>query len=166
MEFDVRSDHPSVAETDHVPGESGQNGNTFTSEQEMQEIAGPWPMQRLVEIWNGLPRVRPVRKFENRKIAMARIWRAMQGNEELRTQAVASRGATVRSRIAFREGSKAAQVCSLLSHAEGATLNQIRAVTGWQAHTVRGFISRTLRKQGRKVRSFRKNGERVYRLKS
>jgi hypothetical protein len=50
-----------------------------------------------------------------------------------------------------------------LSRPEGATLNQIRSATGWQAHTVRGFISRNLSKQGRKVRSF--EGERVYRLK-
>ena len=40
-------------------------------------------------------------------------------------------------------------------------VRQIRSETGWQAHTVRGFISRNLSKQGRKVRSF----ERVYRLK-
>jgi hypothetical protein len=35
----------------------------------------------------------------------------------------------------------------------------------WQAHTVRGFISRNLSK-GRKVRSFEREGERVYHLKS
>ena len=61
---------------------------------------------------------------------------------------------------------KAAEVCTLLHRPEGATLGEIRTATGWQAHTVRGFISRTLRKQGGRVRSFRKNGERVYRLKS
>jgi hypothetical protein len=31
---------------------------------------------------------------------------------------------------------------------------------------VRGFISRNLGKQGRRVRSFEKNGERVYRVKA
>jgi hypothetical protein len=66
----------------------------------------------------------------------------------------------------FREGSKAAQVCTLLARPQGATLNEIRDHTGWQAHTVRGFISRNLAKQGRKVRSFEREGERVYRLKS
>ena len=48
---------------------------------------------------------------------------------------------------------------------EGATLEGICSATGWQAHTVRGFISRALRSQGRRVRSYRKDGERVYRLK-
>ena len=61
--------------------------------------------------------------------------------------------------------SKAAQVCTLLCRPEGATLNEIRSETGWQAHTVRGFISRNLSKEGRKVRSFEREGERVYRLK-
>jgi hypothetical protein len=54
----------------------------------------------------------------------------------------------------------------LLSRPQGASLNEIRSETGWQAHTVRGFISRNLSKQGRKVRSFEREGERVYRLKS
>jgi uncharacterized protein DUF3489 len=43
---------------------------------------------------------------------------------------------------------------TLLSRPEGATLNEIQNETGWQVHTVRGFISRSLSKQSRKVRSF------------
>ena len=65
----------------------------------------------------------------------------------------------------FREGSKAAQVYTLLLRPEGATLNEIRNQTGWQAHTVRGFISRNLTKQSRNVRSFERDGERAYRVK-
>src|SRR5947209_7942259 len=53
------------------------DGPAFASENEFQEIAGRWPMQRLVAIWNGLPGLEPVRRFENRRIAMARIWRAL-----------------------------------------------------------------------------------------
>jgi hypothetical protein len=53
-----------------------------------------------------------------------------------------------------------------LARPQGATLNEIRNETGWQAHTVRGFISRNLSKQGRKVRSFERAGERVYHLKA
>ena len=65
----------------------------------------------------------------------------------------------------FREGSKAAQVSTLLCRPEGATLNEIRSQTEWQTHTVRGFISRNLSKRSRKVRSFERDGERVYRVK-
>jgi len=38
--------------------------------------------------------------------------------------------------------------------------------TGWQSHSVRGFISGTLGKKiGLRVRSFQRNGERVYVVK-
>jgi hypothetical protein len=39
--------------------------------------------------------------------------------------------------------------------------------TGWQAHSVRGFISGQLgKKMGLRVRSFERDGERVYAIKS
>ena len=38
--------------------------------------------------------------------------------------------------------------------------------TGWQAHSVRGFVSGHLRKKlGLRVKSFQRNGERVYSLR-
>jgi uncharacterized protein DUF3489 len=147
------------------PEEGDAGGRTFASEQELQQLAGGWPMKRLTEIWNRLPGAPSVQKFENRRIAIARIWRAIAGPSKPTGRAVPSRKMASK-RVAFREGSKAAQVCSLLSRPEGATLNEIRSATGWQAHTVRGFISRNLAKQGRRVRSFEKNGERVYRVKA
>jgi hypothetical protein len=35
--------------------------------------------QRLVEVWNSLPGVKPLTKFTNRKVATGRIWKAIQG---------------------------------------------------------------------------------------
>jgi Protein of unknown function (DUF3489) len=149
---------------EHEPADSNAGGSTFASEQEFEELASEWPMKRLVEIWNRLPGLEPVARFTDRKAAIRRIWRALQPQAEApgKTARVKSQG---RHRPVFREGSKAAQVCTLLCRPEGASLNEIRNQTGWQAHTVRGFISRTLSKQGRKVRSFERDGERVYRLK-
>src|SRR4051794_19178370 len=69
-------------------------------------------------------------------------------------------------KVRFREGSKAAQVYALLCRPEGATVGQIQSLTGWQRHSVRGFLSASVRKQGRSVRSFERGGERVYRVKS
>jgi hypothetical protein len=43
--------------------------------------------------------------------------------------------------------SKQARLISLLRSASGATLEQMMALTGWQAHTVRGAISGVLRKR-------------------
>ena len=51
-----------------------------------------------------------------------------------------------------REGSKKAEVVDLMRRKQGATLREIMKATGWQAHTVRGFVSGTLiKKQGLKV---------------
>jgi hypothetical protein len=166
MRFEITSDDHIVSITDDSQAGADGHRTAFESEQELHEIGGAWSMKRLIAIWNNLPGVRPVEKFENRTIAIARIWRAIQPEAEQRGETVARpTRARLSSGIAFREGSKAAQVCTLLHRPEGATLDEIRSATGWQAHTVRGFISRTLRKQGRRVRSFRKDGERVYRLK-
>jgi hypothetical protein len=144
--------------------ETDGGSSSFASEPELQEMAGEWPMKRLIEIWNRLPGVEPVTRFTDRKTAIRRIWRAIQPQTDKGAK-TARRASSTRHRPVFREGSKAAQVCSLLSRPQGATLNEIRSETGWQAHTVRGFISRNLSKPRRKVCSFEREGERVYRLK-
>ena len=65
---------------------------------------------------------------------------------------------------ATRTGSKTAQVIALLEKPKGATLADLMKATGWQAHSVRGFISGTLgKKMGLKIASSKSNdGERVY----
>ncbi|MBF0153243.1 MAG: DUF3489 domain-containing protein [Magnetococcales bacterium] len=50
-----------------------------------------------------------------------------------------------------RENSKQAQVIGLLKRPEGATTAQIAAVTGWQNHTIRGFISIAKKKLGLEI---------------
>ena len=66
-----------------------------------------------------------------------------------------------------REGSKTAQILDLLKRSGGATLAEIMKATGWQAHSVRGFISGTLRKKlGLAVTSAKgEDGERNYSVK-
>ena len=44
-------------------------------------------------------------------------------------------------------GSKTALVISLLEKSKGASLAELMKATGWQAHSVRGFLSGTLRKK-------------------
>lgn len=63
-----------------------------------------------------------------------------------------------------REGSKKARVLALLGRPKGATLAEIMKATGWQAHSVRGFISGALgTKMGITVESTkREDGEKVY----
>ena len=54
----------------------------------------------------------------------------------------------------------------MLRQPEGATIAQVIAATGWQAHTVRGAISGALKKKRGLVVTSEKSesGERVYRI--
>ena len=65
-----------------------------------------------------------------------------------------------------RHRSKTAKVLDLLKRPAGVTLKELTKVTGWQAHSVRGFLSGTIgKKMGTPVESFQRvDGERAYRL--
>jgi Protein of unknown function (DUF3489) len=52
--------------------------DTFASLQELAELAAGWPAERLVDIWNSLPGVTPVKKFKDRTTAATRIWKSIQ----------------------------------------------------------------------------------------
>jgi len=67
-----------------------------------------------------------------------------------------------------RPGSKAAKVLGLLRRSDGASLKELMKATGWQAHSVRGFLSGALGKKiGLTVTSTKLAGEeRCYSVKS
>ena len=67
-----------------------------------------------------------------------------------------------------RAGSKKAAVITMLKRPKGATLDDLVKATGWQAHSVRGFLSGSLRKAlGLNVKSSKSSdGQRVYQLKA
>jgi hypothetical protein len=74
-------------------------------------------------------------------------------------------GQKAKPKTAAREGTtKKETVLALLRRPQGATLAELQKATGWQSHSVRGFLSGALRKNmGLKVKSGkRENGERVY----
>lgn len=63
-------------------------------------------------------------------------------------------------------GSKTAKVVELLKRPGGATGADLMKATGWQAHSVRAFISAVIgRRMGLKVRSEVDEGQRRYSLK-
>jgi hypothetical protein len=156
--------------------ESGGETETFGTLQELTALAAKWSAARLVEIWSSLPGVQPVRRFTNRQAATTRIWKALQrrgpsGDEKT------GRVATKRPRVARKApraarkerggNSKTSRVIALLRRPQGATLQAIMKTTGWQTHSVRGFISGKLKKKlGLKVRSVKREGKRVYSIKS
>jgi hypothetical protein len=67
-----------------------------------------------------------------------------------------------------REGSKTSQILDLLKRPGGVSSKELMEMTGWQPHSVRGFLSGTVgRKLGLTVVSTKgENGERNYSIKS
>src|ERR1700682_3688514 len=121
----------------------------FTIESELAQLAPQWPAARLIEVWNSIPGLAPVRKFTSRKTAVARIWKAAQSlvsgpnAPDVRTKPAKSRKRPTPKAKAHtaRDGSKKADIIRLLERAKGATLEELMEATGWQAHFRGGVIS-------------------------
>jgi hypothetical protein len=64
--------------TAHGSQQEAGEGEAFGSQLELADLAATWPAARLIEVWNGIPGLTPVKKFTNRKSAVARIWKAIQ----------------------------------------------------------------------------------------
>jgi len=157
----------------------------FTSEKELAKLVANLPIDRLVEIWNsfaGAPPfgdLKPVKKFTDRKTAVARIWKAVQAltptpapqaapaaPKKVKTTKEAKPKGDATGPKGAREGSKKAIVLDMLRRPEGATLGDIQAATGWQAHSVRGFLSGSIgKKMGLTIESLKTTeGTRAYRV--
>ena len=172
---------------------------TFTSQKELAKQTAKWPIARLAEIWNSFAGVvpfdelKPVKKFTDRKVAVNRIWQAIQklapaaeeGAKGAPEAAAASKDAspkkgakkaargakeakpkTARDTAAPREGSKKQIVLDLLRRKGGATMAEIAEATDWQNHSIRGFISGNLvKKMGLAVESSKNEaGDRTYHI--
>ena len=55
-----------------------QTGESFGSEEEWHRLTADWPTSRLLDTWNSIPGFTPVKRFQDRKTATARIWKAIQ----------------------------------------------------------------------------------------
>jgi hypothetical protein len=67
-----------------------------------------------------------------------------------------------------RDGSKTATILDLLKRKDGVTLKELMKVSGWQAHSVRGFLSGTVGKKLVLAVTSTKgdDGERTYSVKA
>jgi hypothetical protein len=169
--------------TAHVTGQEAEavaGTERFATEAELNQLATKWPDARPTEIYNTLPGVTAVTAFKSRKAAVARIWKAIKGLGEPR--AATSRNVAPRKpRVApakaksskkttppkkAAKAAKKAKVLDLLKRPGGATLKELMKATGWQSHSVRGFLSGTIgKKMGLTLNSSKgENGDRNYKL--
>jgi hypothetical protein len=175
--------HPTAQEAESVLG-----AERFATAAAFTGLAAHWPSARLIEIWNSLPGATAITKFKDRKTAVTRIWNAIQSlGEPVATQgarkphvapvkAESPRNATpskpkpktAPKSNGTRQGTKAEEILYLLKRPDGASLKEIMKATGWQAHSVRGFISGTLRKKMSLtvVSTKTEGGERNYSIKA
>jgi hypothetical protein len=156
--FIIDSDNNITAYVSAAAAEACSTGGarTTTSESDLEELASGWPAARLTVLWNTLPGVTPVKRFTDRTTAVRRIWNAIQRLDP----------APELTSTARHPASKKAQVLDLLGRPGGATLDEIMAVVPWQAHTVRGFLSGTVRKRMglSLISSRRAGGQRAYHI--
>jgi hypothetical protein len=93
---------------------------------------------------------KPAKKTANAKPAKA----------TKKTAAPAQKGAKTGER-----SNKKTEVVAMMERAKGATLAEIMEATGWQKHTVRGFVSILGSKGGRMIESAKNSaGERTYKI--
>jgi hypothetical protein len=76
----------------------------------------------------------------------------------------AAKPAPAREASTPRAESKGAKILEMIGRAKDATLAEIMKATGWQAHSLRGFLSTAAKKHNLKIESSKNDtGERVYR---
>ncbi len=159
----------------------------FFSKKELAKLIADWPISRLIDAWNSFAGVapfdelKPIKKFTYRKVAVARIWAAVQrlsaeaGNPAANVAPAKGKGkkspANAPARVKAKKGTtesstnKKAEVIAMMKRAKGATLAEIVEATGWQKHTVRGFVSILGSKGGQKIESSKNAaGERCYHI--
>jgi hypothetical protein len=167
--FTIDSENNIVAHTGPPTG-AGES-QAFSTATELAKLTAEWPASRLVDTWNSFAGVapfddlKPAKKFTSRKVAVTRMWEAVQrlspdvapaatpvGTERTRSKKSPGNGSrrprAQKGAIESRSNKKT-DVIAMLKRAKGATLDEIMEATGWQKHTVRGFVS-ILGRQGRR----------------
>jgi hypothetical protein len=114
-------------------------------------LAAPLTGKRLLALWNALPGVGKRRTVGDRGALIDQLWSAIEALPE--------------PGPATNRPSKQDAVIAMLRRPEGATVDEVARVTGWQRHTVRGVFSGTLKKKlGLTLASAKEERGRVYRI--
>ena len=122
-----------------------------TSKEELH--AAPLNGKRLLALWNALPGAEKRKKVGDRAALLDQLWSAIEMLPDSEPRPNAKRP------------SKQDVVIAMLRQPEGATVEEVASVTGWQRHTVRGVFSGTLKKKlGLTLASAKEERGRVYRI--
>src|SRR3954470_11297061 len=107
--------------------------------------------KRLLALWNALPDVEKRKKIGDRDALVDELWSAIETLPETQSDE--------------KRPSKQDAVIAMLQRPEGATVDEVASVMGWQRHTVRGLFSGTLKKKlGFTLASATEERGRVYRI--
>jgi hypothetical protein len=116
--------------------------------------AAPLSGKRLLALWNALPGVEKRKKVGDRNALIDQLWSAIEALPDPEPPQPDP-----------KPPSKQDVVIAMLRQPEGATVDEVASVTGWQRHTVRGVFSGTLKKKlGLTVASAKEERGRVYRI--
>jgi len=101
-------------------------------------------------------------KSKRKTVTSSRMMKTAKGKSSTRpAPVIAASGAVAK----MRAGTKNAQVVSMLQDRAGTTIAAIVAATGWQQHSVRGFLAGVVRKKlGLNLVSEPGESGRVYRI--
>jgi hypothetical protein len=109
--------------------------------------------KQLLALWNALPGVEKRTKVGNRAALLDDLWSVIEMSPDPEPE------------IDAKRPSKQDDVIAMLRRPEGATVDEVATVTGWQRHTVRGVFSGTLKKKlGLTLTSAKEERGRVYRI--
>jgi hypothetical protein len=145
----------------------------FKTKAALTEWANDQTMAEIAAYYNGLPGVKPVKKFESCDAAVTRIWAVLSPDKPKvarkpkagRKKATSGRKQPKTSKPRKASNTVRDEAVKLLSRAGGATLPELMKAFKWQAHSVRGFISVLASKQGFKIESSKVDGVRTYCMK-
>src|SRR5438105_12048239 len=117
--------------------------------------AAPLGGKRLLQLLNALPGVDKRKKVGDRNELIDQLWSAIEALPDPDPQPQSD----------AKRPSKQEAVIAMLQRPEGATVDEVASVMGWQRHTVRGLFSGTLKKKlGLTLASATEERGRVYRI--
>jgi hypothetical protein len=129
------------------------NGGEIAVASNEELRVAPLSAKRLLALWNALPGVEKRKKVGDRDVLIDQLWSAIEALPDPEPQPDP------------KPPSKQAVVIAMLRLPEGATIDEVASVTGWQRHTVRGVFSGALKKKlGLTLAPAKEERGRVYRI--